>query len=117
MKKKLTLSQTWKNCIRMWKQIDVEWRKLEEKPDDVYRWIGEQKENWMESHGFYGYTHNCFFCEYSLDSLGTTRCKKCPPVKYNPKFQCKNDKYCWYEKPHQFYKEISRLDAKRKSKK
>lgn len=116
----MTIDQTWKNCLRMWKWINTEW-----KPGMKSK---ELKEQWFEK--FWRDKKqielHCFFCEYHIkhDSLGSIReadrplsqgCQHCPGVLVNKCFHCERKSYNWWG-PKTFYKKLLQLDAKRRAK-
>ena len=114
--KKMTLNQTWKNCLRMWKWIDKVWE-FDGAPVEVLKAV------WMDDHGFEAtIEEDCFFCEYDVQQgceieEDIDRCTYCPGVLVNALFHCTRKSYNYAEQPRKFYKKLLELDAKRKVKK
>lgn len=108
--KKLTLSETWRLCLKMWRWIAKE-RKLHPH-SDVYR----LKEKWMERHNLSGIYANCLFCEYiSQRGMG---CVQCPGARIGDKtFDCYHEDYSFSQKPIEFYEKLVELNKIRLAKK
>ena len=118
MDKKMTLAQTWKNCLRMWKWVVKEYDK---KDKDWKVWGSGQdlKIDWIDEHPEYDYLADyCFFCEWSVKHRvdGEYFCSNCPGRMVNKKFDCLDDSYHYSRKPKKFYKKLLQLDEKRRSK-
>lgn len=112
MKKKLTLNQTWTQCLRMWQWIAEVWQT----PRYRRYYVSELKKIWLRKNGFYSYQlrDNCFFCEYK----GASLCRiACPGALVNPNFSCDHYAYNYINNPVEFYKELLRLNRIRKAKK
>lgn len=98
----MTLNETWKQCIAMWK------------------WIAEQKGvntvllkiRWLGEHGFEGIECGCFFCDYADGQAGVD-CEKCPAVMIDPNFSCDKPKYHYRKKRIAFYEKLVALNEKR----
>ena len=106
--KKLTLDETWKQCLKMWRWIV---RQLRERP---YANIGSLKREWLDSHGFgdVALDSDCFFCEWADGDCG-----KCPGVKVRKDFECMDTDYDFANEPAAFLREITRLNKIRLAKK
>ncbi len=103
---KKKLDETWKNCLAMWKWIA---RKVHN-PHHVG--VNSLKAEWANNHNFYELYGDCFFCEVVTDGS----CNTCPGRKVDPDFDCGNEKYRYDRHPILFYKELVRLNRKRKKK-
>lgn len=98
---KMTLDETWKNCLKLWKFVARRVR--------GHTTVYDLKAEWMDEHNFYGVELNCFFCEASAGN-----CRTCPGAIIDPDFRCDNDEYDWNNHPIKFYKELVSLNRKRK---
>lgn len=108
--KKLTLDETWRLCISMWRWIA---KKKREGTREDAGWL---KTVWLQKHKF-GDTfvvYNCFFCDYDVDHK--CGCKSCPGTKVDKEFYCQNLSYHWHYKPITFYNKLVSLNRKRKKK-
>lgn len=110
--KKLTLNQSWKRCLRMWKWVIEH---LEEFNGEVF----DAKVAWIKQYFFNeGLKENCFFCEYNEQQEGSGEgkcvfCSQCPGKLVNRRFDCGNVSYHWYYNPIKFYEKLLQLNAKR----
>lgn len=113
----MTLNQTWKNCLQMWKWIDEVW--------DLEMDVEKLKWQWLKEHGNPKVHFGCFFCEYQEknDPIGDIRgslwdkssgCQHCPGVIVDPHFHCENEQCHYLEDPKGFYQILLELDAIRK---
>ena len=119
MKKKLTLDQTWKYCLQMWKWIA---KQIKQGTDlDSY----DLKRNWLKNYPQFGEIENhCFFCEYvGVGDDNHTICSQCPGRLVNKRFDCQCRTYHWFDKPLKFYQKLLefyqkflKLNEKRKKK-
>lgn len=126
--KKLTLSETWKQCLRMWKWIDENYPK---KPGfDKLDLIIDLKNEWLDKNGIEDELNSdCFFCEYAERrwneeveqylniSWNREICYYCPGKLVDKEFSCTSVSYNYTEKPHKFYQKLLSLNKKRKDKK
>jgi hypothetical protein len=106
---KMTLAKTWKECLKMWKDITT----LSEYEDMS---IIDAKESWMENNG-YDYassTDYCFFCDYTQER--EVGCDSCPGRLVAPQFSCCNIAYHYEHKPKKFYQKLLKMDKKRRAK-
>jgi len=112
MTKKLTLEQTWRHCLAMWKWIAEEAK--QGSTWDVY----DLKAEWMDKHPqFGGIIVSCFFCHYD-DEQGCGDCSQCPGRLVDKEFHCLyHETYHFPEKPVKFYQKLLELNKKRKEKK
>lgn len=107
--RELTLSETWKLCLSMW------------------RWIAKQvragrtdvtslKNEWIEKKGFGSekILHHCFFCHYTAEDFEFSEdCNQCPARKIDPYFDCCGGKYYYRPHPIAFYNKLVSLNRKR----
>lgn len=100
----MTIDETWKNCLAMWKWIAGQ-------VHHPYFSVSFLKSEWLRKNGFESYTINedCFFCDY--DKRG---CRDCPGVLVDVDFYCTKSEYSWNKHPILFYKKLVSLDKKRK---
>lgn len=113
--KRLTLDETWKNCLSMWRWIAKE--KENENADGVWalkrQWI---EENDLETHEV---QNKCFFCEYDRENSGinpdrhTDSCPDCPGSIVDPSFDCYHPDYDFEADPIAFYNKLVSLNRKR----
>ena len=111
----MTLDETWKNCLSMWRWIAKQKQIGEEA-------IAELKGMWLSKHGHRTTMwYNCFFCErarggYTKEFLSeaNTHCPKCPARKIDNDFSCLASEYHHETKPKAFYNKLVSLDRKRK---
>lgn len=129
--RKLTLDETWKECLSMWKWI------VENLPCSICRPASYEiedlligmKQKWLHKIGKYeGYIENeCFFCQFAIDKFAEDRsisrstrqndifdyCKCCPGVLVQRSFSCQAKAYAWNMRPEKFYKKLLELNSKR----
>jgi hypothetical protein len=108
----MTLNQTWKNCLRMWKWISEEWDCISSAD------VCQLKRQWMvEYMPGVPLISNCFFCDYDANH-NTSMCDHCPGKLVSRSFDCTNRlSYNYVRQPKKFYKKLLQLDAKRRGKK
>lgn len=109
----MTLNQTWKNCLRMWKWIVKQVKKGRTNVENL-------KEEWLEEHEFTNpLWSDCFFCDYDAQhSSGNDECcSKCPGRLVSKSFNCMESGYDYQDRPEKFYQKLLQLDAKRRIKK
>ena len=98
---------------RMWKWVSENW-----KPDQDVTCL---KQQWLKQNGFKKhYRHSCFFCEYAYhfceDDDFVALCEHCPArLVTNQNWHCDSRPHSWNETPKAFYRELVRLDKKRKA--
>jgi len=117
--KKLTLDQTWKKCLSMWRWIAKQKREGSSKDG-----VG-LKHEWLENHGWQQFKiqENCFFCERAVllightDTLGVGCSGKCPAQKIEKDFDCQVNGCHWAYDPIAFYNKLVSLNRKRLAKK
>lgn len=111
--KRLTLDETWRECLRMWKFIAKERRKN--------RTIhpGTLKAKWFKRYykGRRRPSHLCFFCGYD-DHYGSRQCSSCPARLVDSnfgKYGCEvfSCYYNWQMRPIAFYNKLVSLNRKR----
>ncbi len=110
---RLTLNETWKYCMSMWKWI------AKQKKAGSRKKVPALKQQWMTSNKAKNTAiSDCFFCEYgmtherSVTSRGTG-CSDCPAVFVDNKFDCEDKKYNWRTSPIAFYNKLVSLNRKR----
>lgn len=118
---KWTQDNVWKECLAMWKWI----------ADDPHWLLGlchkvgitKTKRIWFGfQHPKMELTHDCFFCEAvnrkggwaHPRQMGDGSCVGCPGRLVDPEFNCEAEGKEWYKNPVEFYKELKRLDRKRR---
>ncbi len=111
-RKKMTLNQTWKNCLRMWKWI----AKVCDSEEGRRVSIRRLKIRWMDTHMPDVHIEaDCFFCKYNGDHRKESACDACPGKLVSRRFHCwHNVSYRYDEDPKKFYKKLLHLDAKRR---
>ncbi len=123
--KKLTLDQTWEQCLAMWKWVSrqclgksVQW--CEKEVDDL-------KDKWLEENGLQNchISQDCFFCDYTTPKgQDGFDCFRCPGKKVDSSFTCLNcpDFECdcgafFASHPRKFYAKLKELNKIRLAKK
>jgi hypothetical protein len=118
--KRLTVNETWEQCLDMWKWISLCIGRKTKKS------LGDLKEEWLQKNGLSKSTiqDNCFFCDLAKridDRSGKgwfyPSCVSCPGKKVDEYFQCENLQYHFFENPLAFYAKLKRLNKIRLSKK
>lgn len=101
---KLTLNQTWKYCLRMWKWITEQIKKGNKAS------IWTLKEEWLKNNGFKNkrIRDKCFFCNYCHQY-----CEKCPACLIEGDFYCMDLDYDYIIEPIKFYNKLIQLNEKR----
>ena len=105
--KQLTLDETWKQCLSMWRWI------AEAVKDDYGLSVFDLKRLWMKDHGYGHVKADCFFCQFNFQSGGG--CKHCPGKLVDPDFDCEDLDYLWSWEPIAFYNKIVSLNKQRKA--
>lgn len=112
--KRLTLNETWKLCLQMWKWIAGQARAGR---TDVW----PMKEQWLEEHGFdfddESINNACFFCEYHRQHPIKAEDCNCPAIKIDKAFSCMGGAYDFKRHPIAFYNKLVSLNRKRLKKK
>ncbi len=113
--KKYSLNQIWKLCIKMWKYV-VEQNKR----------VISAKEDWLKNNDFelFDVDSDCFFCEWTKQMIDKipddydvdNRCQLCPGRLVDKKFDCCGSKYHYLRHPRKFLKKVLVLNKKRRSK-
>lgn len=108
--KKLTLKETWRLCLSMWRWIAKQIRAKNAAP------IWMLKEEWLKTHGFAlgNVWANCFFCQYDLEHAGD--CSSCPGRKVDQDFDCREALYHYRYNSIAFYNKLVSLNRKRAKK-
>ncbi len=107
--KKLTLDETWKLCLSMWRWIAKQLR-----ANDSLG-IEALKKKWLKQHGYRNVQLDCFFCEYAKRGWeeGMGGCGECPGKKVDKLFKCGHADYDWAKRDGGFYNKINSLNKKR----
>ncbi len=108
--KKLTLNETWEQCLAMWKWISR--RCLNSLKD-----VNDLKKEWLKVNGFTRIHHDCFFCHKCPRSTHNAEHCGCPAKKIDKKFDCFNYDYGYREQPRKFYAKLKELNKIRLAKK
>ena len=106
MAKRMTLDETWKNCLSMWRWIAKMWRL------GCSQNVEELKTEWCEAHGFDMIESGCFFCHHNGGAL-ENMCRKCPARKVDADFFCMDTHYSYNRHPIAFYNKLVSLNRKR----
>lgn len=112
--KRLTLDETWEQCLAMWKWIS---RQCKNKKRPQISFIQDLKKEWLVKNGIepYELNHDCFFCEHDRNYRGL--CFSCPAKKIDAKFHCDNTGNSWTTEPRKFYAKLKELNKIRLAKK
>jgi hypothetical protein len=109
----MTLEETWKNCLSMWRWIAKEVRKGNKKyPSDL-------KTEWLAKHGIEKdeIYNDCFFCEHAAThatrNAAAITCPTCPGSRADKTFDCQHEDYCFSKNPIAFYNKLRALNRKR----
>ena len=118
--KKLTLDETWVQCLEMWEWIAEQVKAGKVSCCDAQS-IADLKRKWLKKRRITrGIPYFCFFCEYS-DAHGGGRwndndeefCPACPARLVSRSFHCESRKsYNWQDKPIAFYNKLVALNKK-----
>ncbi len=107
--KRLTLDQTWKLCLSMWRWIAKQIREGSEKS------VAELKAQWATKHGYEELHNLCFFCAW-VKPAGRYCAGDCPGEKVEKNFDCNNAKYDYEDEPIAFCNKLVSLNRKRLAK-
>ena len=118
--KRLTLDQTWEQCLAMWKWMVEQLDAGSEKSTKLL------KQDYMAISGLsMDNGDNCFFCDYHeaagfeiLDGFDSDEpiCQKCPGCLIDPSFDCMCEDY-HHSHPRLFYAKLKELNKIRLDKK
>lgn len=120
---RMTLDDTWKNCLSMWRWIAKEvrkskgWKYLTEQQQ--YNKVDDLKAKWLLDNGFEGIEHDCFFCNHAqmYHKLGEyvrgAGCRLCPAIKIDSEFDCLGGGVRFDRDPVDFCKWLVSLNRKR----
>lgn len=106
--KKISLEQTWRLCLKMWKWIALKYL------ENPQRSVNNLKQQWLDENGFDSnpIQSGCFFCHYKG---GDKDCiDNCPGVLIDQDFFCTYHEYDYWSQPLAFYQELLRLNHIRK---
>jgi len=107
---RLTLDQTWEQCLAMhdWIGEQLEAGSLEP--------ISELKLEWLKANDpDSALEEDCYFCEYDDKDDATGECASCPGRLVDESFYCYRASYHWITEPHKFRAELKRLNKIRLS--
>ena len=113
--KRLTLDETWKQCLKMWRWIVREVGKREITSPLSAGEITDLKREWIAANGFKRMLNDCFFCAY--DSRYAVECSHCPAgsMEGGDAFWCEyNPEFNWASEPAAFLRKLESLNRKRK---
>lgn len=108
----LTLEQTWAECLKMWKWIVENYKKLE-----LTIWNAKRK--WLNENGYRNVKVKgaCFFCHYVARGEDVKKgCFICPGALVDATFHCAtfHSDYHWSNTPENFYHKLLELDKIRR---
>lgn len=117
--KRLTLDETWRLCLSMWRWI----AKQKKEDSSAKSWL--IKDEWLEKHGYKedDISCSCFFCDYAEPRKKTydeSMCTYCPGNKVDKtlgRLWCQNKDIDWRDEPIVFYNKLRSLNRKRLTKK
>ena len=115
--KKLTINETWEQCLAMWKWIS---RRCEK--GKVYlgssNHVPNLKVEYLNDIGIRDMSGDCFFCDMSTpnDDLSFD-CNNCPAKKVDRHFDCCSGEYNFEYSPRLFYAKLKELNKIRLPKK
>ena len=107
--KRLTLDQTWKLCLSMWRWIAKQIREGSKER------VRNLKRIWVDKHGYTYIMEDCFFCEYTR-SHDVMCYPNCPGKKVDIGFSCTTHDNEWSIKPIAFYNKLVSVNRKRLAK-
>ena len=113
--KRLTIDQTWEQCLGMWKWISRRCKKG--KTYSRYdNHVDRLKLEWLGLNGVDAdeVRDECFLCQYTVPD---GNCLRCPAVKVDRDFMCSNVAYDYASKPRLFYAKLKELNKIRLAKK
>jgi hypothetical protein len=109
--KRLTLDQTWEQCLKMWKLISLC------KGRGTNKSIDELKIEWLSKTKIRVLQDNCFFCEKAMKDSQKRKlawfypsCNTCPAKKVDNSFNCLNNDYNFKGEPRKFYAKLKELN-------
>ncbi len=113
---KMSLDQTWENCLSMWKWIAKQVRKNDH--DNIFTEVEMYKETWLADNGFTpgDIEADCFFCEYKRTHKKWVQgdgCGNCPGTYVDKTFSCWKTAYAYEHYPIKFYNKLVSLNRKR----
>ena len=111
--KRLTVDQTWRECLAMWKWIS---RQCLGKSKEWCRSnVTPLKVEWLDFNGINAneVEESCFFCERSKGRCGYV-CRRCPARAIDRNFYCMSREHNYEHLPRLFYAELKRLDKIRR---
>ena len=107
LKRKLSLDETWRRCLKMWKWI------VENSDNDDVPCL--KKRYFQENRRFKEPEELCYFCEYDEHHYKKITCETCPGRMIDESFDCCDSDYYYKDRPKVFYKKLLELDKKRRA--
>jgi hypothetical protein len=112
--KRLTLNETWEQCLKMWKWISRQclghtklWCKSN---------VNRLKIEWFESNNLSGVHFHCFFCHSRTGGRTNGIDCGCPAHKVDKNFSCTTPEHHYMSHPRLFYAKLKELNKIRLSK-
>jgi hypothetical protein len=116
--KRLTLDQTWEQCLAMWKYVSRQCKG--KKRDWCVGNVNSLKVLWLSKNGIEEdeITQDCFFCDRTSPNGSIDYwCSKCSGRKLDPSFYCMDKDYHFERSPRAFYAKLKELNKIRLAKK
>ncbi len=108
--KKLTLDETWKRCLSMWRWI------AKQRKSGRQQTVPGLKCEWLQVNDPHAHLGaDCYFCEYmeTHRSQGKDKCPGCPGCRVDPTFSCLGTPYDYHD-PIKFLRKLEQLNRKRR---
>ena len=115
--KKLTLDETWKRCLSMWRWI------VKRRRAGSCLSVNTLKAQWLKAHDPYtNLLSDCYFCQWFRVHTKAVRrlpgtlggCLGCPGQKVDSHFACETPEYDYRYQPVAFLCKLEQLNRKRK---
>lgn len=108
--KRLTLDQTWVECLKMWRWI-VRQVKVAKAKRGSWGTDG-LKQQWLAAHGYEPskISSTCFFCDWDDKYIASGCCSRCPAVMIEKDWTCSEARHYYLCKPIAFLAELNRLN-------
>jgi hypothetical protein len=116
--KRLSVNETWEQCLAMWKWIS---RRCGD--SETYLKVIRLKEEWLKKYKQDSGRDKCYFCMYDQTHRTggfdnhSEHCHLCPGKAVDKGFHCESEEYLYSSKPRLFYAELKRLNKIRLAKK
>jgi hypothetical protein len=112
--KRLTINETWEQCLAMWKWISRQC--LGKSKEWCVSNVNRLKIEWMAYNKIQGIHVHCFFCHNRSGGRTNGINCGCPAKKIDKSFNCVTSAYHYMNYPREFYAELKRLNKIRLSK-